>query len=96
MTEKQLQAAVIDLCRIYGIACYHTYDSRRSQPGWPDLAMCGTKRFITRELKSDYGKVQDEQDLWGFMLRQVGISWDVWRPDDLKSGRIQRELLSIR
>jgi hypothetical protein len=30
------------------------------------------------------------------MLRQAGISWDVWRPDDLRSGRIQHELQDIR
>lgn len=96
MTEKQLQAAVIDMCKIYGIAVYHTYDSRRSVPGWPDLALCGAHRFITRELKNEYGKVTPEQEEWGWMLRQAGISWDIWRPDDLRAGRIQRELLAIR
>src|SRR5262249_26560390 len=32
----------------------------------------------------------------GSMLRNAGVSWDVWRPDDLQSGRIQRELEAIR
>ena len=96
MTEKQLQATVIEMCRVYGIACYHTYDSRRSNPGWPDLALCGARGFITRELKGEYGKTTIEQDHWGWMLRQAGISWDIWCPDDLRSGRIQHELLNIR
>lgn len=96
MNEQRLQAAVIDMCKIFGIACYHTYNSQRSAPGWPDLALCGARRFITRELKSEYGKVTPEQEHWGWMLRQAGIGWEVWRPDDLRSGRIQRELLEIR
>jgi hypothetical protein len=96
VTEKQLQAAVIDMCRLFGVACYHTFDSRRSVPGWPDLALCGAHGFITREIKSEYGKTTVEQEHWGWMLRQAGISWDVWRPDDLRSGRIQRELEAIR
>lgn len=87
---------MIDICKLYGIACYHTYNSRRSAPGWPDLALCGSRGFLTRELKSEYGKTTTEQDRWGWMLRQAGVSWDVWRPDDLRSGRIQRELLNIR
>lgn len=96
MTEQQLQAAVSDMCKIYGIACYHTYYSRRSAPGWPDLALCGAHGFITRELKTERGDTTADQDRWGWMLRQAGVSWDIWRPADLHSGRIQRELLDIR
>lgn len=96
VTEQQLQAAVIDICRLYGIAWYHTYNSRRSVPGWPDLALCGAHGFITRELKRASGTASPDQDRWGWMLRQAGISWDIWRPADLWSGRIQRELLEIR
>ena len=96
MTEQQLQGAVIDMCKLFGIAWYHPYFSRRSVPGWPDMAICGTRRFITRELKTAKGKTTPEQERWGRMLREAGISWDVWRPDDLHSGRIQRELQAIR
>lgn len=96
MNERHLQGAVIDMCRLYGIAWYHSYSSRHCVPGWPDLALCGTRRFILRELKSVVGILTPEQDEWGLMLQQAGISWAVWRPDDLKSGRIQRELLAIR
>ena len=96
MTEQQLQDAVTGMCRLYGIAWYHPYFSRRSVPGWPDLAICGTHGFITRELKSVSGKPTADQERWGQLLRRAGISWDIWRPDDLRSGRIQRELLDIR
>lgn len=91
-----LQASVIQLCKLFGIAYYHTFDSRRSAKGWPDLAICGKRGFIARELKTERGKVTPEQARWGLMLRAVGVSWDVWRPEDLHSGRIQRELSDIR
>jgi hypothetical protein len=94
--ETHLQGAVIDMCRLFGVAWYHTYSSRRSVPGWPDLALCGSSGFMLRELKSASGRLTSEQEHWGLMLRAAGISWDVWRPDDLESGRIQRELLDIR
>lgn len=96
MTEQQLQDAVIGMCKYLGIAWYHPYFSRRSVPGWPDLALCGAHGFMTRELKSENGKVSPEQDRWGWMLRQAGVNWDVWRPEDLNSGRIQRELQAIK
>jgi hypothetical protein len=95
MNERQFQGAVIDLCKLYGIAWYHTYDSRNSVPGWPDLALCGPGGFMLRELKTDRGELTSDQDEWGFMLRNAGVNWDVWRPGDLHSGRIERELMAI-
>lgn len=87
---------MIELCKLCGITWYHPYMSHRSAAGWPDLALCGTNGFITRELKTERGRLTADQQRWGSMLRQAGVSWDVWRPDDLRSGRIQRELLEIR
>ena len=96
MKETHLQGAVIDACRLLGVAWYHAYSSRRSVPGWPDLALCGSQGFLLRELKSATGRLSLEQQQWGLMLRAAGVSWDVWRPGDLHSGRIQRELEAIR
>ena len=36
-TEKGFQAAVVELARLRGWLVYHTYDSRRSAKGFPDL-----------------------------------------------------------
>ena len=91
-----LQASVVQLCKLFGIAYYHTFDSRRSAKGWPDLAICGKRGFIARELKTERGQLTRDQQEWGSRLRNAGVSWDVWRPDDLHSGRIQRELEAIR
>jgi hypothetical protein len=94
--ESQLQEAVIGICKLFGVAWYHAYSSRRSVPGWPDLALCGTRGFMLRELKAPTGRLTTEQQFWGMALRTAGVSWDVWRPDDLSNGRIQREIEAIR
>lgn len=39
ISERQLQATVIDLAKAYGWRYYHTYDSRRSPEGFPDLVL---------------------------------------------------------
>jgi len=96
ITERSLQASITELCQLLGIAWYHTYDSRRSRRGWPDLVFCGSRGFMTRELKAETGHLTDAQAEWGRMLTAVGVSWDVWRPADLLSGRVERELREIR
>lgn len=96
MREAHFQDAVIQLCRFRGIFWYHPYLSHRSAAGWPDLALCGKSGFLLRELKTDKGRLTREQQEWGTRLRTAGISWDVWRPEDLRSGRVQRELEAIR
>lgn len=96
MTEEQFQRTVIAMCKLLGVAWYHPYFSRRSAAGWPDLALCGGNGFILRELKTEKGRVTADQEKWGHMLRHAGQDWAVWRPEDLHSGRIQRELEAIR
>jgi hypothetical protein len=95
MTEQQLQAAVVKLCKLYGLTVYHPWISIRSEPGWPDLFICGSAA-IARELKREDGNATGAQNMWGTTLRRAGIAWDVWRPSDLHSGRIQRELEVLR
>lgn len=86
----------MQLCKVLGVSWYHAYNSGRSVPGWPDLAIIGTRKLIFRELKTEAGKLRPEQERWGLMLRHAGQDWSVWRPADLHSGRIQRELEAIR
>lgn len=95
-TERSFQASVVELCKLFGIAYYHTYDSRRSAKGWPDLAICGKRGFIARELKAERGTMTADQEKWGGLLRGAGVDWAVWRPADLRSGRIESELRAIR
>jgi hypothetical protein len=95
MTEKQLQDAVIRLCRLYGLRWHHQRYSIGSGAGWPDLTIAG-RALLFRELKGDAGRTTAAQREWGVTLGVAGQDWDVWRPGDLRNGRIQHELEAIR
>ena len=95
MSEAQLLAAVRQACRTLGLLCYHTHDSRRSEPGFPDLVIVGS-RMIIRELKTERGRVRPEQRTWLDALRRAGQDADIWRPGDFYSGRIASELTALR
>lgn len=95
MPEAALQKAVTDLCKLLGIWWYHVGDSRRDRAGWPDLALIG-RRLIYRELKTDSGTLRIEQAEVGARMRRAGVDWAVWRPADLRSGKILAELEAIR
>lgn len=67
------------------VLAYHTYSSRRSVPGFPDLVMLspGTGRCIVAELKTETGKLSVEQERWLEAFRKnPGIEVFVWRPSD--------------
>ncbi len=95
MTEAALQAAVVKLCKLYGLRYHHQRYSVGSGAGWPDLTICG-RRLIFRELKRQDGKVTRAQSDWGDWLTAAGQDWGTWRPSDLASGRVQRELEALR
>ena len=39
LKESDFQRAVIEMARLHGWLVYHTHDSRRSAPGFPDLVL---------------------------------------------------------
>lgn len=82
LTEADLQSVVVDLASWRGWKSYHTYDSRRSNSGFPDLALWRDHRLIFAELKSEKGKLRPEQEavLDGLMLTPAEVY--VWRPKD--------------
>jgi hypothetical protein len=83
MTEKAWQAVVLDLARLHGWQAYHTFDSRRSQPGFPDLVLWRRGELIFVELKTDKGRVTPDQLRVISGLEDAGQQVYVWRPDDL-------------
>lgn len=93
MTEAQLQQLVVDAARWGGLLAYHTHDSRRSQRGFPDLVIVGS-RMLFRELKADRGRVSADQQLWLDRLAAAGADAAVWRPADWP-GLILSELAAI-
>ena len=82
VTEKEFQSQVITLARACGWMHYHTYDSRRSVSGFPDLVLVRAPRLLIRECKTDTGKVTPTQGEWINVLRQCGVDAAVWRPSD--------------
>ena len=79
ITEKKFMSQIIRIAKAYGWICYHTFDSRRSEPGFPDLVLV-RETVLFRELKTDDGKLTPEQKAWGDKLRNAGANYAVWRP----------------
>lgn len=95
MSEKELQALVIDLARWNGYLHMHITDSRKSAGvGFPDLVLVHqrTGHLLFVELKSATGKLSDGQVAWLDALRAGGHRAVVWRPLDWQSGLIKRDL----
>ncbi|WP_041574508.1 VRR-NUC domain-containing protein [Cellulomonas gilvus] len=97
MTEKALQAHVLTLARTTGWLVYHTHDSRRSQPGFPDLVLVHARRatVLYRELKTETGRIRPEQRQWLTALAEAGADAAVWRPSDWLGDRVAAELLGV-
>jgi hypothetical protein len=90
-----LEAHIRRLMADLGLWAYHPRSSVGSQKGWPDWTIIGPHKVLFRELKSEYGRLTPEQQEVGDMLRHAGQNWRVWRPSDLLSGQIARELTEV-
>lgn len=88
-SEADFQAWIIDLAGIRRWAIYHTYDSRRSNPGFPDLVLV-RERVLFREVKTEGGVLTGAQSAWLNRLTRAGADAGVWRPSDRRS--IEKEL----
>ena len=90
-SEKDFQAEVIKLAIKEGWPkefIYHTYDSRRSRGGFPDLQMIRDDRLIVAELKKDSipdDKIPEDQAAWLEAYSKVTVmSTHLWRPRDME------------
>jgi hypothetical protein len=88
-TERDFQNVVRGFAALHGWHhIYHTYDSQRSDPGFPDLVMVRGDVVLFVELKTQKGKVRPEQESWGQALVQVEgaagkhVKYRIWRPSD--------------
>lgn len=86
-SEKDFQNAIVELAEACGWLTFHVADSRRCNPGWPDLALCHPVRHILLiiENKTERGRLRPEQKVWldalaGVELRINGDNPD--RPND--------------
>jgi hypothetical protein len=80
-SEAQWQRYVLDIAKRGKWRAYHTYDSRRSHKGYPDLTLCRPPRLVYVELKTQKGRLRPEQEEWGEALKQCpGVEYYLWRP----------------
>lgn len=90
MPERVLQDQVVKLARLRHWMAYHTYSSRRSAPGFPDLVLVerpdfrasGRGRALFVELKSQDGRCTEDQLAWIEAMRFAGLDARIWRPGD--------------
>ena len=95
MSEAVLQANVLHTAQSLDWAVYHTYDSRRCAPGFPDLVLVheGQRRVIFSELKTETGRQSGPQRAWERRLRAVpGVEFYLWRPTGWLDSSILRVL----
>ena len=84
ISEKQFQATVIEYAKACGWKVYHTYDSRRSEPGFPDLVLVRGSECAFVELKAVGGKMTQAQKEWRDALSAVrNIDVALWTPAHL-------------
>lgn len=81
--ERTFQTQVRSLARLLGWIPYHTFDSRRSDQGFPDLVLV-RDRVVFAELKTPKGRLSSHQEIWLEALRNAGAEVYVWRPGDLE------------
>lgn len=94
VSEADLQAAVLDLAALLGVWAWHDNDPRRNRAGLPDLLLVGN-RLAYRELKSATGRLRPEQVDVLYRLQAAGVDVGVWRPEDLRTGRVLAEMRAI-
>ncbi|MBA2691487.1 MAG: VRR-NUC domain-containing protein [Rubrobacter sp.] len=85
ISERDFERQVLDLAKLTGWKAYHTFDSRRSAKGFPDLVLARPPVVVFAELKNEVGKLRTEQREW---LAALGccerIESRLWRPGDFE------------
>jgi len=94
ISERELQANVIEMAERLGLLVFHPYDSRRSLPGFPDLVVVGKRSVYFVELKRQNGRLRPEQQAWRDRLAAVeeadgSVKHFVWRPNHWLEGTIE-------
>jgi hypothetical protein len=83
LDEAAFQARVVAEAKRCGWeGVYHTYDSRRSEEGFPDNVMIRGAVLLVAELKTETGRTTPAQERWLNLFRAVGARVFLWRPSD--------------
>lgn len=83
ITEKELTTQLVDIARMTGWRRYHTWRSKHSAAGYPDETLV-RERLIFVELKTEKGKLSDDQRDWLRALLAANAETYVIRPRNLE------------
>ena len=106
VSEVELQRRVVQLAKNLHWKVVHFRPAQsksgrwmtamQGDPGFPDLVLANGKRVLFVELKSQKGRMEDEQHRWLDCLRVTGVAGPVqtfiWRPSDWRTGAIEAVL----
>ncbi len=82
-SEADYQEQIVQLAELSGCWVYHHHDSRRSNPGFPDLMILRSPDLWLWELKTEKGRVRPEQHMVINALKEVKyIHAAIVRPSD--------------
>ena len=94
VTEKQFHQQIVQAAHLCGWMLYHTYDSRRSEAGYPDdtLVHPVSGDFFLIEEKTEKGRLSPAQKRWIAALEASHIEVHVYRPHQIDEiiARLQR------
>lgn len=98
-SERAFQGQVIAYARLMGWTIHHDNATNaprrcgscgsvrrlpRNAPGLPDLILVRRPRVVWAELKSERGRLTDDQRAWIEELRACGQETYIWRPSDFR------------
>jgi hypothetical protein len=86
LSERAFMQALRREALAGGWLFYHTFDSRRSAPGFFDC-VCAKPGYplVLSELKTATGIITIEQQRWHDTVRQAtGVECYIWRPEDME------------
>jgi hypothetical protein len=95
-TEAQFQKEVTDMCDERNILWHHCDAAYRcsGHNGLPDLLLIGSSLLYV-ELKSSWGHLTGDQNMYKWAIIKAGGSHAVWKPRDLFNGVVEAALDNI-
>ena len=82
VSEADFQATLVEVAHARGWLVYHTWSSKHSAKGFPDLVMLREDREVIAELKRVGRKPDKDQQRWLDAFRAAGRETFLWTPDD--------------
>ena len=83
ISEKDWQEQVEQIAVMNAWKKYHTWNSKHSDPDFPDLIMLKGKRQVVAELKKEGEEPSAGQIDWLASFWETGAEVFVWHPSDL-------------